>query len=1134
MLTRQLASAGSGKTYTLARQYIRFLISIQEENKPRRLRKKRELAEAASHILAITFTNKATSEMKDRIVAKLAALADHSTAPSADYMKEFTAELHVSADKISEACKIALDHLLNDFSQFNVTTIDSFFQSVLRTFAYETDLNDNYGVEIGTETLSALAIEEMLNGLNSGTGKKDYAEPILSLLINLNQKKNRSGWNLFQRRESKFSAYSELLASLRNIDNDKFRSIYDSLCNYFFDKEGMAPYTLYVRLKELSETPVAEAWEKVVISGRELANLFLEKGLDIKAQGRAYMHSHVKLALNPDWENVISDVKKKKTPASSDIKTFYSSKESKKLSADSVLTDRITAAGTLFYDNINYFKDLVENPKGAYHYWEIYRENLPLLGMLLLVSRFIRSYTSDHNLVQLSDTNTILSRIIAKDDTPFIYERLGARLDHFLIDEFQDTSLMQWENLYPLLFESESRNQENLIIGDAKQSIYRFRNADSSIITDLVPSLFNAQMKDAGNSAAENTNWRSKRRVVEFNNLVFRYLSDSLGPQFSRLYCNTVQPPHNTETSGYIEINFTPSPETSPNDDDETKAAIYYESLHLGERVAEMRSRGYRYKDIAFLVRKNVQGERVIQALMDYNSKAGPGVEKIQFVSEESLKIDSSSAVRIIIDALQSIVSGTPFRIPDFPSASMLDSEADPSSDSFINLDALLHSMQSTVLPALVETIAEKCIPKELRCDEAPFLAAFQDEVLAYCDSHPADIASFLTWWKERKKTASITSPEDTDAVRIMTIHKSKGLEFDCVIIPELSEDFNKGKSRKWTWVKPENPWGDAIKLPDYLPVNISSALTGTAHEDLLSSFRVEEAVDSLNATYVALTRAVKELYIFLPCPQEINPNKLGNTKLWQMLYQLLDNAPEIISASASADRPYLPSPDEIKKLSDLRFSFGEKFVIESSAPVNQSSDGNDINRSLPIREYHINASLPILQFVETDENGSAATLPSQEAREEGTQFHAVMANIITAADIDKALQKARISGAVSSAWINQNREFIEKAIASVEQYGWFSPGVKVLNERSLATRGNRSGKVIVKRPDRIMLHPDGKAIIVDFKFGEPNSEYIKQVRDYASIMRRCNGVTSVEGYLWYVSLGRVEKIQFGNFTRKD
>lgn len=1132
MLTRQLASAGSGKTYTLARQFIRFLISIQPEGEPRRLRTDKELRDAAPHILAITFTNKATAEMKDRIVSKLADLANAGNSVKPDYMKDFVKEFNVTPEKISHACSVALDYLLNDFSNFNVTTIDSFFQSVLRTFAYETDLNDNYTVEIGTDTLSALGMESTLTGITAESTSDAASEAIVKLLMKVNHDSNTSGWNLFQRRETRNSAFSNLIKTFKNIDNDRFREESNNLYDFFIAEDPKRLVTLYETLEKRSEKPLDEAWQRTHDAAIHLKSLFEDNGLDLNTHGRRNLSAHVKRALNTDWRSSYRDIAILSLPQSADIKTFYKRTEQKKLDKNVELTQQITECGCEFYDAFGEFRQLTDDPKGKYANWKIFKPHLPALGILLIINKFIRNYTSEHNLVQLGDTNSILNDIIGDDDTPFIYERLGSRLDHFLIDEFQDTSRMQWNNLLPLLRESESKGNENLIIGDAKQSIYRFRNADSSIITDSVPELFADSLRDAGNRPEENTNWRSELRIVQFNNLLFHYLTSCLGESFEELYSNTVQPPHLKEERGYVKIHLIPkgNSQKSQEDDDEYADKEFIASIHPGRIVADLRRRGYRFRDIAFLVRKNEEGESVIKALIDYNNSLEPGEEKIEFVSEESLKTDSSVAVRTIVAAMQSINSGAPFMKPEFPSSKMVEQEKGV--EATIDLGEMLRTMQSVALPALVEAIAEKYVSPELLRDEAPFIAAFQDEIAQYCESYPTDIASFLKWWSERSKKSAINSPEDTDAVRVMTIHKSKGLEFDCVIVPCLAVEFNKDRSSTWNWVKPVNVWGDDIKLPDVLPLTIGKNLENSYYSDILEKFRINENVDNLNATYVALTRAVKELYVFMPVPKNFNLEEAEKNKsntLATKMFNLCKGQAKIMESIPEELSRYMPPEDGLQEVEPGVFTLGAKEERVETHCVEKSGK--------PLKTYRINSSVPLLQFRETDENDAEmpSTLPeaeegeyiSDEAREEGNRFHSVMAYITDYTDLTSALNKARRRGIIDDAWIFRNREFLEKAIESVADRGWFAPGLRVLRERSIVLRSRDGEEIRMKRPDRVVITPDNRAIIIDYKFGSARPSHRKQILEYARLLSEgMHGISGTECYLWYMSEGVVKEVR--------
>lgn len=488
MLQLQRASAGSGKTYMLAKKFIEYFISARDEDGSRRLRRKQELRDAICHILAITFTNKATNEMKLRIVDKLDALGSwtpRTPSGKVDYLDDFTKDFGATPEDVASICRHALKILLSDYGDFKVSTIDSFFQSVLRTFAYEADLDDTYQLELDSGYVTQMGLDTTLDALESG-GAAGGRQSLMDHRHDGEESGRGQGMEHIPEAGGPNSIYGQVLKASNNLAKEDFKVIREQLDSYFEEHPDF--YATYNKLCRVYESDLRRKFDEMRKAARAVRDAFARFGLDIKATGGTYLAGRVeKMAHTWDWN--FSDEKS----LGYKIPSFTRKGPSTRVFDPRVDNPHL---GTPVEDEV---EELAEEMFGKFdswrkealsdkmRRWRIYSATLPYVGLLQSVRGNARLFLTDSNTVELGETNSILNRIIGDDDAPFIYERMGSRLDHFLIDEFQDTSRLQWSNLYPLLSESEGKGNDNLIIGDAKQSIYRFRNADPSLITEKVP-----------------------------------------------------------------------------------------------------------------------------------------------------------------------------------------------------------------------------------------------------------------------------------------------------------------------------------------------------------------------------------------------------------------------------------------------------------------------------------------------------------------------------------------------------------------------------------------------------------------------------------------------------------------------
>lgn len=1168
MLDLYRASAGSGKTYMLAKKYIWYYITIRDEHGKVRLRTDAELADSARHILAITFTNKATNEMQMRIVNSLFELSiypknvRHKVDESGrtiiskpTYMQDFIDELGSTPEEISRICAKGLELLLENYSDFNVSTIDSFFQQVLRTFAYEADINDSYQVELDSDYLSQVGVDETLQEIDNNGEDEDTRFWIKTLI----DRTETGKWNIFSRSDSSFAntenPYKDFINSVKKMETEQYKRIRGDVETYFADHDSDLR-KMYTKFAEKYDTPVREAYKAMRNEFRKFDELVPDELKALNATSKlgklaAFYRNIRKLK----WNDRVKVSAKDEVPDpdffNSGPKPFVEYfRERPQLLED--LRNRYETAYAAYLR----WKDEVCNKEFAH--WDLYSKNLPFFALFSIVTRKRMHFLEESNAIELAETSMILQAVIGDSDTPFLYERLGTRLNHYLIDEFQDTSAMQWHNLSPLVHESMSRENGNLIIGDAKQSIYRFRNADPELITKTVPAEFGDRVDPKGMVAAENTNYRSDLHVVQFNNSFFEYLVDAMDGatesdrmKFGPDYANVVQTPNRKEDKGYVEVRFM------------TPAEFKEVTSHIPELIRSLIDRGYALKDIAVLVSRHTEGESVINALIDYNLGLEPGREGIRFVSEQSLKVASSRAVNIVLGVLRNMARGSNPEIregeerrrrgvgnwtdmmanfkfyqmehPGVPLSKLLE-EYFASGADFNALSDLLSDLPSLNIPAVVEAVIARFVPEDVRRREAIFIAAFQDLVLEYCEGHPTDIGSFLKWWERKKTSASISSPEDTDAVQIVTVHKSKGLEFKCVIVPyanwEMDDEMPNAGRREWTWVEPgvvsySSPHEsfDYHDLPPYLPVETSPEMEGTIHDPLLKSYYDLSKRDRLNSAYVAFTRAENELYIFTgydvnKCPVS---SKMG-IFLYEFLKECGENRTERLPEGGVSPR----LDGSLVKFSDD----GQTAVIGSKPDVRleeqmrkeQKDEDQDKERKqiLPLDDYESEYVLNYVKFRKENEKNPVDTDVEEELdpRSEGTLKHKILEYVRVPEDLHGAVRHLCMKGEIPMNMADGIEKSLSEALSRPDVAKWFDKDARVINERPVLRKEQR-----MTRPDRVILYPDNTVVVVDYKFGkiDETGKYRRQIADYVRNLAQTGNYESVAGFIWYVNEGRIE-----------
>jgi ATP-dependent exoDNAse (exonuclease V) beta subunit len=1096
-LTIYKASAGSGKTHALVGDYLDIVF-----HNPSRFR----------HILAVTFTNKATAEMKQRIMNELSALADGERS---DFREGLARKLNLSETALRERARLILNMILQNYSRFYIETIDTFFQRVIRSFAREIQLQASYTIELDENKVLEEAVDRMLS-------ESDRNEFLKKWLTDFAEMKIREGqyWNL----------KNDILFFSSEIFKEKFRESNDILLEQLRDRGSVNRYRNELfKYKNWFENHLKELGERamgIIHDAGLSADDFINKsrgpaGFFWKLSCRKYEPpaDAVSNCLdNPDkWFSKTSGRK-------AEIRKAY----------DDGLNEILRQVVHFFNQNLTIYNSV-----------DVVYTHLFSLGILIDVMKKISEYLDERNIFLITDASYFLKQIIGGNETPFIYEKTGNYFSHFMIDEFQDTSRMQWMNFKPLIENSLSLDQQNLVVGDVKQSIYRWRNSDWEILSEGIDHDFRPE-SIVFKSLTENR--RSRENIISFNNKLFTHCRHILGDKFTgdhvsqsidgehienhssdnedkishggtpevqnsefrnrlmKAYSDVVQeiPPDEKKDGGYVEVTFL---------EDEEEKTWEEKSEEKVIRVIQMlQDSGYEPRDIAILVRKKNEGKRIADALLEHKKKvAGETTCRFDLISDELLYLIGSSSVRLILSILKFLVD------PDmkinraellneyrrylvdedfrgdlhelFRSAAMM------SPDAFSGLmpegfSELIHDLSYLSLNEITEKIIS-LFGLHKRVHELSYLYAFQDIVLDYCRNEPPDIISFLTWWEEFGKYKSLHTSEEQNAIRVMTIHKAKGLQFRVVIVPYCSWYLDH-KTTEILWCKPEAHPLNQISL---VPVRYSSRLEKTIFRNdyLQERFRIH--VDHLNLLYVALTRAQDCLYVTVPYEPDTYP-KL--TKISDLMGLALTG-----ESSGSG----LSEKFDMSALTWKLGTPGKQAPTDKIKPDTEFITGTVSNTTSRTR-------------LRTRWHGTNFLVSgSDRGINKGKFIHEVLQSMVYADDLERALSKTFRDGKLNKAEMAEIRYEIAGFLNLHPVREWFSGDWKVLKERDIILPGGH-----LRRPDRVMIK-DGRVVVIDYKSGTmKRQEHERQIREYMDLLRQM-GYQDVKGYLCFVRLKEIFQI---------
>ena len=1072
-LTVYKASAGSGKTFTLATEYIRLIVENPTSYK---------------NILAVTFTNKATEEMKMRILSQLYGI--WKALPESDsYLKKIVEKTGFEPKLIRDRAGQGLANLLHNYNYFRVETIDTFFQSVLRNMARELDLTTNLRIGLNDVQVEELAVDQLIADLST-------TDVILQWIMKyvMESISDDKSWNVI----------SQIKRFGCTIFKDEYKEVCQELKRKMEEKGFFEQYTTQLReIKKAAEKRMIQIGESF-FENLEGEGLSID---DLANKNRGIAGFFLKLqkgVFDPSIENA-TVANCLENPEKWCAKT-HPQREFITSLAEGVLGDILRFA-------------VAERPVQ----WKLYKSadltlrHLNQLRLLGSIEEKVRELNENNNRFLLSDTQQLLHALIEGSDSPFIFEKIGTQLEHVMIDEFQDTSTVQWQNFRVLLDEAMSHEDgSNLIVGDVKQSIYRWRSGDWRLLNDIEQQFYQQQIE----TLPLKTNYRSERNVISFNNHFFsqaaeleyqsqRDINCEEAEQLKRAYADVMQEiPERRKDAGEVYVTLLPT-------EDYQAATLQL----VADAISELRSRGVPQKDIAILVRMNNQIPMIAQYFQEQMSE-------VTIVSDEAFRLEASVVVNLLVSALRLLTHPddllTKAAIVKHYHIDVLKEQIEDNELllSTNDLNQLLPegflSQREVLLTMPLYDLAERLhaiFGLEALNDQSAYVFAFYDQLASYVNENTADIDSFLAAWDEGICGKTIQS-EETNGVRILSIHKSKGLEFDYVICPFCDWQLEK-QSGNILWCQPtEEPFSD---LP-LAPVDYSrNQMMGTIYEKDYLHEHLQNTVDNLNLLYVAFTRACKGLYVFGKRGAKASRSGL----IEDCLPLVAQEIPEAILSGIEDEKGEL----QFSLAGDSRNSSNSR----SSRNSGQTSENPFLQPAAPIAvdfrymdsQVNFRQSNRSQAFIEAEESDEIERLNYIQT---GSVLHQIFSMIRTTEDIEDALKQLQFEGVLYDERITPERitSMLRKRLQDPRVADWFSSHWTLFNECTILTM--EDGEVKERRPDRVMT--DGKKwVVVDFKFGSPKPEYNDQVQEYMQLIKTMQPEAEVDGYLWFVYSNKIEEV---------
>jgi len=1081
------ASAGSGKTYTLTREYLKLVF---------------EEALNYRSILAVTFTNKATDEMKSRILKEIYILSKGDKSPYAEELMELN---KLDAQALQIKAKEILNRLLHDYSRFSVTTIDSFFQKVVRSFTREIGLQMGFNIELDQRKVLNDAVDLLFLDVDEDAQLRSWLSDFAESKI-----KEGKTWNF----------KNDILEVGTEVFKEDYMNFDQILIEKLSDKNFLNTYRKGLKqIKDDFENTLKEIGERAV-------NLIENQGLSLGdfAYGKSgFANYFYKLQAGEMAEpgaRVLAAIdnpdKWTTAKASADIKAAVSTVYSSGL-------------GDLLKNAVEFF----QNECQLYYSTDKTLKYIYTLGILTDISKKIKSFTEDENLFLLSDASRLLRSIIGTNDTPFVYEKIGNVYKHFMIDEFQDTSSMQWDNFRPLVGNSLAEDNRSLVVGDVKQSIYRWRNGDWKLLAEQL----DVDFKDQGvEGLTLDKNWRSSKNVINFNNALYalasqalqndynndipKGLEDKLSVEQARIlnaYSDVYQdyPGGDNKCPGYVKANMI----------EVEKGEKWIERVLelLPAQIEEIQVKGYKAGDMAILVRNGREGAMIANKLMAYrNSDSAIDGINYNVISNESLYLKNSSVISFLSHLLRYFIYpddkiNLAYLLQEYAlylrethpdNLDDIFAQSEDSEDTFKGLfpTAFTENISLLKRQALFDLVEQLIDIFELnkRSTDFPYLEAYQDLVLGFSRSDAPDLNSFVDYWEERKDKEVISVSDHQDAIRILTIHKSKGLEFKAVLLPFCDWDLDDVKHTKILWCQPELEGFNSI---DVLPIRYGSDLKQTIYYKEYFTEKLQAYIDNLNLLYVATTRAEEILITYSPLPSNDKFSKVSH-----LLFHIFENSAkyssdfggkEIINLNTSWD-------DENKC-----FELGLLKEIEGT---NEHKELEQLMTEYPasMLDDRLKLRSHAADYFDFSE---AASIDSFAPVNRGNILHSLFQDIKYMDDVESAISKLKFEGKLDDLQSIEVKGMVDDLFKKPQVASWFSKDWKVINERDILL-----GEGNTLRPDRVIVKDD-QAIVIDYKFGKKKEKsHIRQVDAYKKLLEKMK-FKQVSAFILYGKLDEIVEV---------
>lgn len=1032
------SSAGSGKTFTLVKEYLKIALETDDYYQYRK-------------ILAITFTNKAATEMKERVLEALKALSSNEKLEGTPQflMQELCkpiAEggLGVAPEKIAERSGKVFKSILHNYNDFGISTIDKFTHKIIRTFAHDLQLPLNFSVEIEEEDVLKASIDMLITEVGNN-------EKLTKLLIEYAVQKSddEENWNI-ERDLLLFS--KKLLKDEGEIHLENIRKL--SLADFDSIKEQ-----LYAQTKSF-ENAVKQL-------GDDGMALITSKGIDPKSFSGGYFYKY--------WEDL--KLFKKLTPNATVAGAITGEKSWYAKNKPEDQKELIDSNQGEFIKLYNASRAYISEFESSYILNKQLIKNLYNLAVLNEIEKTLQEFKQENNILNISDFNKRIAKIVSSEPVPFIYERLGEKYQHYLIDEFQDTSIVQWHNLLPLVDNSLANGQFNMVVGDAKQAIYRFRGGEVEQIINF-PKIYKhdnnpillereASIERNFEEKSLDNNYRSKAEIVDFNNQFFQSVSNNLSDKYQKLYSNLEQGFDPKNNGGGISIDFL-------EDGQDNQEAQFNGILKsINESLAD----GYKLSDVAILTKGRQSGKDIAVFLLENN---------IQVISAESLLLNNSKEVTFILDLFRflSLPSDKNYQVKVLTYLTQVKYKDDLFEVmsggnenylmSYLAKKEINLNFKEISNYALYELLEHLLITFNLIEEIDIYIQFLLDKVHEYASRNDNSILNFIEWWDLKSHNFSIVIPDGINAVQVMTIHKSKGLEFPIVLYPYATSTVKKSEDFFWTNDTGLDELQSAI-------VPISESLLQTKFSDVFTVEMDKSKLDLINLIYVVFTRAKDRLYII--SKKNKKPSKNGSVADYLSTYceSNLEN-----------------------KVTENSFRFG--LFSKNNAPKT-AQDDNLLFKQTAYNNWRnkiqISYEAPKVWDVENPES----------IGEHGTLIHNVLSKINVEEDLDAALKTYELKGIIDQYEAQEIKLLIQKLFKDPSIKNLFVDFDELKNERSILLESGES-----YQPDRVVVK-ENKTYLVDYKTGERESKHIEQIDNYRNILNQM-GYQNINAQLLYIKEG--------------